>query len=162
MHIHHKDNNSANNSLDNLEVITPSEHSSITSKENINNGVNKYEHLKHYRSTPKYGKDNHLYIHKTKYQLLRMLFEAGGNLTRVNMDFNTFKGKCIEEGINLKEVKNRFSRKGHYISKATFKKHLLTNPDDIKNSLLISTSQYDFLLEKFNYTNHKIIGVNSY
>ena len=86
-HIHHIDRNKLNDDLDNLQVMPAGEHSKLHHKE-----------------------DEFIKITCTKFQLLRMLAKAKGHPTRVPMDFNTFKNKCVENNISIPKVTARYSK----------------------------------------------------
>ncbi len=95
--MHHIDRNKLNDDLDNLQVMPAGEHSKLHHKE-----------------------DEFIKITCTKFQLLRMLAKAKGHPTRVPMDFDTFKKKCIENNISIPKVTARYSKvTERYITKKT-------------------------------------------
>lgn len=102
-HIHHIDFNKMNDSLDNLQLVTATEHAKI-----------------HFT-----GEQNNGFIKCTKFSLLRMLARAKARPTYVDMDFNTFKKKCEEVGISIPMVVARYSKvTGKYITKRMVNKML--------------------------------------
>jgi hypothetical protein len=86
-HIHHIDRNKLNDDIENLQLVTASEHTKL--------------HL---------NEDEYNVKHFTKFQLLRMLAKAKGHPTRVPMDFDTFKKKCVENNISIPMVVARYSK----------------------------------------------------
>lgn len=86
-HIHHIDKNKLNDDINNLQLVTAPEHTKL--------------HL---------NEDQYNVKHFTKFQLLRMLAKAKGHPTRVPMDFDTFKKKCVENNISIPAVTARYSK----------------------------------------------------
>jgi hypothetical protein len=87
-HMHHIDENKLNDSLGNLVVLTAEEHAALHHSGSCNSG----------------------FIQKSKFSLLRMLAISKGHPTRVSMDFDTFKNKCKEAGIDISLVMARYSK----------------------------------------------------
>lgn len=121
MHIHHINHIKDDNRLVNFQILTNEEHARYHQRLRAENGEIKYAHLvtddvKASRDKVNYGAFNGRYVAKTKYQLLRMLAQTKGTITDVCMDFSTFKSKCSEHGIDLKQVIKRYSSFG-YISR---------------------------------------------
>jgi hypothetical protein len=95
-HLHHIDFNKLNDSLDNLQLVTATEHAKIHFTGNSNPG----------------------FLEFSKFSLLRMLAKAKARPTYIDMDFNTFKKKCKEAGISIPAVVARYSKvTGKYITK---------------------------------------------
>lgn len=114
MHIHHIDGNSMNNSISNLKLLTHSEHSSLHMKDRIKNGeklgfmnptVRENMNYSH-----KYGADNPKFIHTSKEELEQMIEDAKGVITKIPMDFDTFKHKCESYGVNIKQVASKYNK----------------------------------------------------
>lgn len=116
MHIHHIDECKSNNKISNLVVLSPNEHLSLHAKLNVSRGLNRSDHLKHYRPTPRYLKDNCNRIDKSKEELESMLREAKGRPTKVNMDFKTYKRKCKLAGVDIKSISKEYSKTGILLS----------------------------------------------
>jgi DNA polymerase-1 len=154
--IHHKDLDSSNNYPDNLELMNRKEHTSLHYKLLFAAGRIKWEHLKDHRPIRKSGEENPLYIHKTKYQLLRMLYEAGGRPTYVAMDFTAYKEKCILYGIDIAEVSKRFNREGLYISRGLLKHSF---EYETHKKLKLGYYRVKELYEYYSMTNHRVKGV---
>jgi hypothetical protein len=87
-HMHHTDENKLNDSLENLVVLTAEEHAALHHSGPCSSG----------------------FIQKSKFSLLRMLATSKGHPTRVPMDFDTFKNKCKEAGIDIPLVMARYSK----------------------------------------------------
>ena len=87
-HMHHIDENKLNDSLENLVVLTAGEHMILHHSGSCNSG----------------------FIQKSKFSLLKMLAISKGHPTRVLMDFETFKNKCKETGIDISLVMARYSK----------------------------------------------------
>lgn len=154
--IHHKDFNPANNYPDNLELMDKSIHSGMHTKLLLDKGKIKWDHLKNYKHIYQYGENNLRYIHKTRYQLLKMLYKAGGRPTYIDMDFNTFKEKCALYNINITEVSKRFNRDGLYINRG-----LLKNAFKYSTHKKLKLGYYRAkeLYEYYNMTNHRVKNV---
>lgn len=154
--IHHKDFDSSNNYLYNVELMKIGQHTSIHTKILIKQGKIKWDHLKNYTPIRVKGKNNPLYIHRTRYQLLKMLYKAGGRPTYVNMDFTAFKEKCILFNINIAEVSKRFNRSGIYISRGSLKKSFEYSTH---KKLKLGYYRAKELYEYYSITNHRVMQI---
>lgn len=102
--IHHKDGNTRNNCIENLEVKERSVHSREHTNELVASGRIKYEHLIGAEHRVLKGKEHPCYIDLSAEELTDMIIEANGVLTKIDMDFNTFKKKCNEKGVDYESV----------------------------------------------------------
>jgi DNA polymerase I-like protein with 3'-5' exonuclease and polymerase domains len=108
MHIHHIDENTTNNSIDNLAICTSTGHRNIHS-------VYKNRII---------GKRTVVMKPVTKLGLYRQIARSRGRLTLLDMDFTSFKRHCNIHGISLNKVKQRYSSSGIYLSKTNVLKGL--------------------------------------
>ena len=116
-HIHHINHNKSDNRIENLEVLSQSEHAKYHLNDLLKEGKIKWDHLDLYRGKfALKGEDHPHYIKTSKISLLRMLARAKGRPTYVDMDFETFKKKCKEAGIDLKKACARYNSAGEYIN----------------------------------------------
>lgn len=128
--VHHKDGNHLNNNPNNLERMTKSQHSKHHAPENFTEERRKRgtEIMRKMWAngdlTAKYGPDNPLWVHISKFQMLRVLSIAGGQYSKTPHDFECFKRKASLLGIDLRIVKDRYDRDGRYISRGRLKRVL--------------------------------------
>lgn len=112
-HIHHIDGNPSNNLLNNLTILSSSEHVSQHSKEYH---LNHPEHWKHFLKGVRKkasGPDAGAWRHTTRFGLLRTLARAKGKPTKTGWDFETFKRKCAIHQIDITQVALRYSAAGY-------------------------------------------------
>jgi DNA polymerase I-like protein with 3'-5' exonuclease and polymerase domains len=157
-HVHHVDHNSANNSLLNLAIMTCEAHSRYHSlNHKLGGDYTKEGKERKYVYQPSKNR-----IVLTKYQVLRMIYASGGSPTKVIMDFQTFKDKAFEVGIDLSLVRKRFS-KGLYISRARVKKALFNsiNTEKAARTLGIGTKALKELCSYYSveYSNHRFESI---
>lgn len=173
-HIHHKDEDKSNNSLDNLEVLSKADHHSLHAKENVERGVIKWDHLEQYKGfTWLSGEDHPMYLKFRRFEFLRILAHAKGSPTKVHMDFETVKKKCAELQIDWREVKKRYNKSGQYLSRG----FVLRCQEEVANTdllphdkLLLLQSKLQLgrvatirLCEKYNLEyNHMITKIESF
>lgn len=104
MHIHHMDLNKENNSLDNLQILTRKEHCRL-------HGYLREPDPSPMLAAPRVhllGKDNPKYLKVTKEDLEKLVRDAKGVITKIPMDFNTFKKHCADEGFDYKKVAGKY------------------------------------------------------
>lgn len=104
MHIHHIDLNKENNSLDNLQILTHEEHCRL-------HGYLKKPDPSPMLAVPRVhllGKDNPNYLKVTKEDLEKLVRDAKGVITKIPMDFDTFKKHCADEGFDYKKVAGEY------------------------------------------------------
>lgn len=113
-HIHHKDYNSLNNSLDNLEVLSAKEHLSLHGKDNPSPSFS--------------GPDNANYIHVTKIAFLRncISFYRQGEGNREG--WSVLKGQAKKMGVSLRTISRRFNKNGEFINSLKLKNLLQEYP----------------------------------
>jgi len=111
-HIHHKDFSKDNNNVFNLEVLNREQHASVHHKKRMQQGTINYEHIRHCKRQRYIGTKNPCWIELSKEELIEMLHVARGHPTKVPMDFETFKRKCKEKDVNIKEIASLYSSKG--------------------------------------------------
>lgn len=102
--IHHIDENTRNNSIDNLMIMTRQDHSHMHANELVAEGRIKYAHLAQYSEYVPRGEEHPKYRHETVESLRQMLIDADCKLTNIPMDFDTYKKKCRELGFDYKAV----------------------------------------------------------
>ena len=125
-YIHHKDRNTANNAIDNLEVMSREDHLK-EHEEELRQKILNTTFYPRCNLSRKALYEHPCWLHISRFTLLRMIASARGRPTFVSIDFQTFKRKCFLENIDLKVVKNRYSSNGIYLSKANITKALLTS-----------------------------------
>ena len=168
MHIHHIDLNPSNNSLDNLQVMTHSEHTKLHSKLALEQGRIKYKHL--YDGSSKkpniWGRNNPNYKEYSKSDLEKLVIEAKGNISKIPMDFNTFKLKCKELDFNYKEVASKFNKKYNEPTREEFEESFMRNNGvayKVRQELNIGRCKYDKLVKEYDICfNHAIVSVEPY
>ena len=89
--IHHLDENTKNNSIDNLEIKSRVQHSREHTNKLVAEGKIKYEHLKVAEHRVLSGEEHPCYIEASYDDLVNMIVDAKGILTHIDMDFSTFK-----------------------------------------------------------------------
>ena len=169
-HIHHKDHNPSNNTLDNLVVMSAKEHAKLHARNPV--WLNTPEVRKKALETaiakgiwPRKGAEHPGWIVPNKYTLLRLLANARGKLTALPMDFNTYKRKCVSAGIDLEECVSRYTKGGVYLSKASVQGalHECKTRQKASEKLKIGTRKFNALLLNFGIvpTNHTVRSVTS-
>ena len=102
--IHHLDENTKNNSIDNLEIKSRVQHSREHTNKLVAEGKIKYEHLKVAEHRVLSGEEHPCYIDLSYDDLVNMIVDAKGILTHIDMDFSTFKKKCREKGVDCDSI----------------------------------------------------------
>lgn len=117
MVIHHKDENPSNNNLSNLEIMSVSDHSSYHSDKSASCGKIKYQHLLTPASQKKAHEVEHnKYVEKViseRDMLIQMIADANGRISKVNMDFDTFKRRCSIAGIDISKECQKYNPQYH-------------------------------------------------
>lgn len=152
-HAHHIDEDTTNNSVENIKILSASEHTSYHTKKTLNIERLRYAgRMSHFKGR-KYpsGESHSGYIHTTKFKLLRMLARAKGRPTYVSMDFSIFKLKCLNHGIDLKEVCKRYGVHG-FISRGK----LFSG-----KSSGIGSRRKKELLQFYGPTNHRVVSIET-
>ena len=122
--IHHKNGNHLDHRPENLEKTTPSIHSSY-------HGSNAPEHIKQkrikilndnrHKIMYKYGEENHTSLKLSKWECLRKLAKAKGQVSKVDCDFGTFKKYLKKYEIDPWVARRRYDRNGNYITRRQLK-----------------------------------------
>ena len=170
-HIHHIDHNKLNNEITNLEGLSKSDHSRKHTLERLKNPVYKAFLLKNLRDNkhlkkPLYGKDNPAYKEVSKFNLLKSLAKEGFQITKANDEItshNVLRKKCLEKGINIKDLKKRYSDKAGYLSRGkiikTFKES--DNNKEVYKTLGISFYTLKDLCSFYDlpFRNHRVLKI---
>lgn len=109
--IHHKDEDTTNNGISNLELKSRSQHSREHGLELAELGKIKYEHLLHADRTILSDQFHPRYKHFEPDELIKMLYEANGVLTKLPIDYTTFIKKCNEYNIDYTKISNEIKGK---------------------------------------------------
>ena len=106
MCIHHKDKNKSNNSLDNLELKTLSEHTRQHTEELLREGKINTKEFRSEKYRPKQLKSMQESTLKkiSKEQTIKLLLENGGSPTKCGYDYSTIMRRVREYGIDLQEI----------------------------------------------------------
>lgn len=164
-HIHHKDHDKTNNCLDNLEVLTHSDHCSHHARSRRPEWLFTPEVIAKSQKNRvhKTGADTCNWIAISKYQALRMIAKSRGRLTYIAMDFDTFKRKCKELDIDVKKACKRYSSKGIYLNKRNVQAvyEAVGTVELAAKYLGIGTRKLNSLMLDFGIlrTNHKVLSV---
>ena len=169
MVIHHKDGNKSNNSLDNLMIMTPSEHSSHHAKDLQQLGIISTDHLHTEQAI-----QNKLQVQaenfknkciNQKEELLDLIAQHKGRITEIPGDFDSFKHRCEVAGIDLYAECAKYNP--HYVSYAISEDVFLAsyrkcngNKSKISKDLGISYQTCRTLYNKYAYPlNHMVQSV---
>lgn len=158
-HIHHINGNSADNSLENLEVLTAAEHHAKHYEQLSQEAKDRRTQciLEAPRPQLKFGEQNPLHKKRSKFQLLRMLAKSVGRPSKVGMDFQTFKNKSAESGIDLKEVCKRYSKSG-YLSRKKIARALDSYGfSAASSSLKVGTRRLKELINYYGVCNNHLV-----
>lgn len=131
MHIHHKDGNKCNNAIENLQVMTAQEHTSMHSKKMHAEGKMKWKHLHlpENRAPIKRGAEHPLWAKLSEEDLTQMLIDCKGRVKHLPIDYYTFTNHCKHVGLDWKAISIKYNRK--YLAEtlsvervdAAFRKH---------------------------------------
>lgn len=169
--IHHKDGKYSNNDLSNLEILTVADHTRLHTYQNLSNGTHKYKHLQSEVCKQKSLKiRNERYLERVKSpenirKLRSMIIDAKGIVTKVPMDFESFKRQCVIAGIDLGFECAKFNSKylSRHIDESKFiETYTQYNGDKsaIMESLRINESTFIKHCEKYGISlNHMIQSV---
>lgn len=111
MHIHHIDENKANNKIENLKVLSHSEHCKLHGNKRAKAGLINISGIKHFKPVPRYGKNNPHFIDVSVDDLTRMIHQAKGRISKIPMDFDTFKKKCKDLNFDYKKIAAHYQNK---------------------------------------------------
>ena len=116
MIIHHKDGNPTNNDLSNLEIMMASEHSRYHAElavqaRDVAASIRTPEAR---AASSRTRHNNHIaQVKASKAELLEMIKDAEGRLTRIPMDFQTFKDHCEIAGIDYATECHKYNTQYH-------------------------------------------------
>jgi DNA polymerase I-like protein with 3'-5' exonuclease and polymerase domains len=164
-HAHHKNGNKLDNSIENIEVLSASEHIREHNIEAMKSrGRKGWEHLllPENKPKPRYGEENPVWIKQTRYQLLKRLAKNGGSIVGCGMDFCTFKRKLQFAGIRWETIDYRYGAKGNYLSKGAVSRVLQENTKFNEKCIKLGVSFYKLkdLCRLFGLeSNHKILSI---
>jgi DNA polymerase I-like protein with 3'-5' exonuclease and polymerase domains len=103
--VHHINGDSTDNHVTNLQVLTHAEHSRLHTLEKHATGVLTGKTLTDYAvAHPLRGAEHANFKAMSKAELEQMLRDAGGYKSKVPMDFDTFKKKCREQGVDVNKI----------------------------------------------------------
>lgn len=167
---HHKDFRKKNNHPSNFEILTRSEHRSLHAKINANKPTKRAKSsavMKQLWADGKVavrsGDEASNKLRYTRYQVLKMLSACGGKITRIKElhDFDSFKGRAHELGVDPFFVKDFYDKQGSYISRGRLarllQEHLYAHK--IAPVLGLGVSKVKRLIEYYQLNNHTIFSV---
>ena len=116
MIIHHKDGNPTNNDLSNLEIMMASEHSRYHAELAVQarDVAASIRTPEAHATSSRTRHNNHIaQVKASKAELLEMIKDAEGRLTRIPMDFQTFKDHCEIAGIDYAAECHKYNTQYH-------------------------------------------------
>lgn len=119
--IHHKDENKDNNHLDNLALMSLSEHTRLHANELVKQGKIKTDQLRVPHRILR-GKEHPYYMSITAEELTALIHEYKGRIRDIPMDFNTFKKKCKEVGLDYRKIAGQYQTQYREVSDDVFEK----------------------------------------
>lgn len=158
MHTHHIDESKLNNSLKNLEVITPLDHARLHPPS---------EHTRALQGKHR-GSDHHGYVAIPRFSLLRMLAQCAGGPKKTadvfGYDYSTIIARCEEHKVDWQAVVRRYDGDGCYLSPGRVKRALAVErqaQNDIQKDLKIGYYRVREIAEFYGLEprNHRVIGV---
>lgn len=161
-HIHHKDLNPSNNSIENLDIMTHEDHTRYHNKLMLEDGRLKYKHLYDgscKRPEPLKGEDHPMYFKMTKEELENLVIQYQGRISDIPMDFDTFKKKCKEVDYDYKITASKFQKQYVEVTKDEFIDSYIRNKGKksrIQKELGIGRVKCDKLIEQYDccYNHH--------
>ena len=160
--IHHRDGNSSNNSIDNLELMPKSEHTSYHSKQLVAEGRIRTDQLRVPHKVLS-GAEHPMYRSFTAEELEAMVHKAKGRIREIPMDFNTFKKKCMEVDFDYKAVASKYQKQYSEPTEQEFSEAYQQYNGvayKIREALNIGRVKYNKLIKKYDVcANHEIVGI---
>jgi DNA polymerase I-like protein with 3'-5' exonuclease and polymerase domains len=165
MAIHHIDRDTANNRVYNLRLMTCQEHARMHGIERAAAGQIKTAHLVAYcpYAGARSGRDNPQYRAETADALVQMVHNAKGKICDVPMDFDTFKIKCVEMGVDYRKVAAEYRTFWRDVDDDTFIRAFYSCkgvPYAISRALNIGRWKVSARIEKLGLCyNHRVLSV---
>ena len=162
--IHHKDHNSLNDTPQNLSALSNAEHFRLHANHHWSIPGN-IESMVATRQTriqsgdiyvPS-GQNHAAWKERSKFNLLRLIAKAKGNLTKVtDIDYSTFIRKCNHLNIDYTHCGMRFSKQGVYIGKAKLLNLVKEyGPTTVSRQLKVDYTKLTLLLKTYGYISPK-------
>lgn len=160
MHIHHIDENPRNNLISNLIVLRAKEHASMHGKEfNLKNPEH-WKNLLKRKPTHKKLDKSPIWIHYSRFSLLKMIAKAKGRPTKIEHDFETIKRKLKLADISFVEVAKRYGADGKFISRGRLSRALSQGSMKASRELRIGSRALKSLCKTLNFEyNHAVCKV---
>lgn len=160
-HVHHKDHNTLNNTPQNLEVLSHSDHTSHHTKDRWSQPDNvkkmletRKQRIESGEITFRSGEDHYEWKNYTRFQLLRSIAKSRGDVTKLEIDYKTFLKKIEFLKIDYKHCLLRYSKQKTYLSKAKILNLANTiGPSNIKRQFGIDYGKVLLLLNTFGWVN---------
>lgn len=159
--IHHKDSNKGNNKLENLELMTRSEHTKLHTNLFLEEGrIDTYT----FCHTPRVlkGFESKTYSDVTIEDLEKVLREAKGVVSNMRMDYTTFRGRCKDLNFDYKKVASEYQSWHKKVDQDLFIKTFFEcsgSVNAIANKLGIGRFRVNSYIKKLDLCiNHKVVG----
>lgn len=126
--IHHVDGDPRNNCIENLELLPISNHTSYHTKEMISKGTHRVDHLRIPEVVERRRVvQNAKYVErviKSRDNLIQMIQDAEGRISKVNMDYSTFLRRCEIAGIDVDAECRKYNPRYHkqHVDRDEFKR----------------------------------------
>ena len=161
MVIHHKDSNKGNNKLENLELMTRSEHTKLHTNLFLEEGrIDTYT----FCHTPRVlkGFESKTYYDVTIEDLEKVLREAKGVVSNMRMDYTTFRRRCKDLNFDYKKVASEYQSWHKEVDQDLFIKtffECMGSVNAIANKLGIGRFRVNSYIKKLDLCiNHKVVG----
>lgn len=166
MSIHHKDENPLNNDISNLEVMTKREHSKLHGDKAYIEGKVEFRHLierENRHLDVLRGVDHPHYLKVSVEELELMVHEAEGIITKIPMDFETFKKKCEEVNFDYMKIAGLYQKQYNNPSREIFEESFFRNEGKrmrVMRDLNIGRDKFDKLVKEYDLCyNHKVVCI---
>lgn len=161
--IHHKDLNKSNNKISNLRVMSRAEHTSLHSKLMLEEGKLDTYTFCHTKHEPLRGEQCPNYKKVSAEYLEHLVREYEGRISKIPMDFATFKKKCEEVGFNYRAVAGEYQTQYREVDDETFIKTFYECkgvPYAISRKLNIGRTKVSNTIKRLDLCiNHTVLGV---
>lgn len=164
-HIHHKDGCKTNNIVDNLVVLSASEHCRLHNKELLAQGRIKWEHLKDHHPTIRYGAEHPCWKEISLQDIKNELKRVNGKVKEVKWDYYTFIKHCEVMNFNWRKEASKYNRK--YIAEVITIEDISEAFEKSKGKITLAAKHlnvgYDTLVrlcKKYDYSyNHRVKSI---